>query len=209
MKGELADANLANYLSFLEQWLTPKRLEHSLGVRDVMANLAEVYSLDRDRAVLAGLLHDAAKDLPTDQQASLVMESGIEIHHPCDRDWSYYLHGPVGAYFVYRELDVTDTLVLDAIVTHTYYGDSRSTNFNAPFAWCLRFADILEPSRDWSGVRLLRENETRLRELAYAGHLEEAALLQTRLLVEWFEEDNKPVHPNMKHLVQELSSRFS
>ena len=51
------------YRPFLEQVLTPMRLRHSLGVMQVMGELAGVYGLDRDTALAAGLLHDAAKDL--------------------------------------------------------------------------------------------------------------------------------------------------
>lgn len=143
----------------------------------VMEELAEVYSLDRERAALAGLLHNAAKDLEPAQQKVLVEEGGIEIRHTCENDWSYYLYGPAGAYFVYKELGIKDTLILDAITTHTYYGNGK--NFDAPICWCLRFSDILEPTRNWSKVKLLRRGVRRLRDVVYEGRLDEGALLQT------------------------------
>jgi putative nucleotidyltransferase with HDIG domain len=124
------------YLSFLERVLTPKRLQHSIGVMQVMEELAQVYSLDRDKAVLAGLLHDAAKDLAPARQTALVEEGGIEIRHACEGDWDHYLHGPVGAYFIYKELGVTDTLILDAVSMHTYYGDGETAP-GKPLQWAL------------------------------------------------------------------------
>jgi len=66
------------YLSFLDQVLTPRRFQHSLGVMQVMEELSKVYALDRDTAVLIGLLHDAAKDLAPAQQMALVKEEGGE-----------------------------------------------------------------------------------------------------------------------------------
>jgi predicted HD superfamily hydrolase involved in NAD metabolism len=110
------------YLPFLEQVLTPKRLQHSLGVMQVMSELAGVYDLDQDTALAAGLLHDAAKDLDEARYMTLVEEAGIEMRCPCEADYNDYLHGPVGAYFVYQELGIVDRPILDAIATHTYYG---------------------------------------------------------------------------------------
>jgi predicted HD superfamily hydrolase involved in NAD metabolism len=198
--------HIDRYLSFLERVLTPKRFQHSIGVMQVMGELAKVYSLDRDKAVLAGLLHDAAKDLAPAQQAALVEEGRVEIRHACEGDWDHYLYGPAGAYFIYKELGVTDTLILDAVSMHTYYGDGE--NFNAPISWCLRFSDILEPTRDWRNVRLLRRGVKRLREIVYAGQLDEGALLQTGWLIEWFEEEGEPVHPNMERIYQDLSAKL-
>lgn len=58
------------YFAFLENILTPARLQHSLGVMQVMADLADVYDLEL--AQTAGLLHDAAKDLPPEQWERIV-----------------------------------------------------------------------------------------------------------------------------------------
>lgn len=193
-----------DYLSFLERILTPGRLRHSLGVQQVIGELAEVYSLDRQLAQTAGLLHDAAKDLTPAQQAEILSEASIEIRHPCEWDYTYYLHGPVGAYFVRRELGMTDTPILNAIAMHTFCGDGAA--FDAPLCWCLRFADLLEPTRNWSNVSLLAKGLPRLREAAYAGRLEEAAFLQTGWLIQWFGEINVPVHPNMVRVYQRLSA---
>ena len=194
------------YLSFLEQVLTPKRFEHSLGVMQVMEELAEVYSLDRQRAMLTGLLHDAAKDLEPARQKALVEEGRIEIRHTCENDWSSYLHGPAGAYFVYKELGITDTVILDAISTHTYCSNGQS--FDAPICWCLRFSDILEPTRDWTNVELLRRGVRRLREVVDGGRMDEGALLQTGWLIEWFTEEGKAVHPNMRRVYRKLSAKL-
>ena len=56
-------ALLDRHRTYLEQNLTSSRLRHSLGVMQVMSDLAEIYMLDSQQAQLTGLLHDAAKDL--------------------------------------------------------------------------------------------------------------------------------------------------
>ena len=147
---------------------------------------------------MTGLLHDVAKDFQPEQLVDLVKEAGIKIHHPCD--WNpLYLHGPASAYLVRRELGVADPVILDAISMHTYYGGG--TDFSVPMLWCLRFADLVEPTREWQGVE-------KLREMAYAGEMERGALLQTGWLIEWLEQNGTPVHPNMHRVHQELLSRL-
>ena len=130
------------YLPFLQNILTPRRLDHSLGVMQVMGELAQVYNLDKEQSLSVGILHDAAKDLSPHQQKHLLEEGAIPIRHDCENDYVHYLHAPVGAYFVQKELGVSDELVLDAIATHCFFGDSR--HFDHPLCWCMRFADVLE-----------------------------------------------------------------
>ena len=192
------------YLPFLTRVLTPARLKHSLGVMQVMGELAAVYGIERALAETTGLLHDAAKNLPEAQVERIVREEGIPLPYAEDRDYVHYLHGPVGAAYVRRELGVSDPRVLDAICTHTYAGEGAG--YHAPLTWCLRFADILEPTRDWSSVPWLRDGAPRLRALAYAGRLEEAALLQTGLLIDFFSATGQPVHPYMRRAYQELAA---
>jgi len=152
-----------HYIKFLEQVVTPKRLLHSLGVMKVMGELAEVYGLDKEKAQTIGILHDAGKDLSLTVQKQLVNDGNIEIRFECEKDYVYYLHGPVGSYFVQKELGIVDKLVLDAITTHTYCGNGE--NFNNPMCWCLRFSDILEPTRDWNKWKWLHTGVENLRNI--------------------------------------------
>jgi predicted HD superfamily hydrolase involved in NAD metabolism len=179
-------------LAYLEQELTPKRLQHSLGVMQVMGELAKVYGLDQEKALTAGLLHDAAKDLVLARQIEIVEEANVEIRCECDNNFHNYLHGPVGAYIVNKELGINDPVILDAIAFHTFYG--YGANFDASICWCLRFSDILEPARDWSEVKWLRDNVDRLADVVYSRHMAEGAFLQTGWLIKWFEEEGMPVH---------------
>ena len=154
-----------------------------MGVMQVMGELAKIYGLDQDKGCTIGILHDAGKDLNDDQQKQLIDEGNIQISYECESDYVFYLHAPVGAYFVQKELGISDELVLAAITTHTYYGSSRY--FNDPLCWCLRFADILEPTRNWDGEVFLNEGAARLRELVYAGRMVNGAFLLTETIINW------------------------
>lgn len=185
----------SQYMPFLQRVLTPPRLEHTLGVAQVMEELAGIYRLDREQALAAALLHDAGKDLNPEQQAEILKTAAIRIFYPCDEDYVLYLHGPVGAHFVRKELGIEDELVLDAITMHTFYGEGA--NFDAPLVWCLRFADVLEPRRSWWRAPGLRDEVKRLQETVYLGRMDEGICIQTGWLVRWFEATGRPVHPNM------------
>ena len=187
------------YWFFLQGLLTPSRLQHSLGVMRVMAELTPIYSVDRVQAMTAGLLHDAARDLSSEDQLALAEEAGIELRDPCEQH-PVYLHALVGAYLVAKELAVTDRLILDAIAAHSYA--RAGPNFHAPLSQCLRFADILAPSQEWLGMN-------KLKAVVYAGRTEEAALLQCGWLIEYFQEQRVPVHPNLARQCQVLESKVT
>jgi predicted HD superfamily hydrolase involved in NAD metabolism len=194
---------IATYKPFLEQVLTPARLRHSLGVMQVMQELTPIYSLDPEIALVAGLLHDAAKDLAPEQVQQIVDEAGIQIGEPAEQNYNLYLHGPVGAYFIYKELGIRDEIILDAIRLHTYFGVGE--DFHSIFDWCLRFADILEPNRNWTDAPPLHDGVPRLRQLVYSGQWIEGAFVHLDMIIKNFEESGMPVHSNMRRMRQEFS----
>ena len=194
--------NLAAYEAYLKERLTPQRFEHSFGVMKTMEELAPIYNLDLHQARLAGLLHDAAKELPEGEWMSLVKDNEQLLLDFKEYDYHRYLHGPVGVILIQRDLHVEDEEVLAAIAAHGYYGPWEA--FNRPLSWCLRFADILEPGRDWRNNHWLNSLVSPLREAAYGGRLQEAALMITDRLVEWYEHDGVAIHPNIRRVADQF-----
>lgn len=203
----MSELDRSCYIRFLKGVLSPNRFQHSLGVMQMMGELAEIYALDQERALTAGLLHDAAKELNSNQIEEIVQEAKIEFYDPCERDYVLYLHGPVSAFYACKELGVTDSIILGAICRHTWFG--KIETFESPLVWCLRFSDILELNRKWdSAAHRIQETETHLRECVFAGKLEEAAFIQTDMLIKFYEETGKPVHPNFYRVYNDLSIRL-
>jgi len=186
------------YLPFLECLLTPERLEHSLGVMRVMGELADVYGLDRTKAMTAGLLHDAARDLEVAELRALAEEGRVELRCACERH-PLYLHAPVGAYLISRDLELADRLILDAIAAHSFYGSGE--DLHSPFRWCVRFADLLAPVKDWQGMKKLKAT-------AYGGRMEEAALLQCHWFIAYLQDLRVPVHPNLVRTRESLLAKL-
>lgn len=195
--------NMADYERYLKKRLSTQRFEHSLGVMNTMEELSAVYNLNQDQAMLAGLLHDAAKELPPNKWMSLVSQDEQLLRDSQLYDYHRYLHGPVGAIVIQADLQIEDEEVRGAIVTHGYYGPWET--FNRPLSWCLRMADILEPGRDWRDNRWLKDLVTPLREATYDGQLREAALMITRRLMVWYEAEGVAVHPNIPRVANSLS----
>ena len=187
-----------SYRAYLTQHLTPARLQHSIGVMRLMQDLAELYDLDLDRALTAGLLHDVAKNLSPEELLILAERGGITFAYPCEQI-PMYLHGPVGAYLIQTELGVTDPVVVDAIRMHTSHG--KVAEGQRRFAWCLRLADILAPIKPWPGMKKLKRK-------VYTGHFEEAKLLLSAWVIEYFQASDIPVHPNFRQNVAQISSRL-
>jgi hypothetical protein len=88
-------------------------------------------------------------------------------------------------------------MILDAIVHHSYFGDG--TAVSPVLCWCLRFSDILEPSRDWKEVQM------QLKPLVYSGNLIDSAHFLMNWSIPFHESRSLPVHPNMQRAFHELS----
>ena len=195
------------YLPFLKEVLTPRRLEHSISVMQVMGDLSTIYGFDRELGETIGILHDAGKDLDLEHIQRLIDQADIQIHYECDWNYLLHLHGPVGAAYVRNDLGLTDPLVLAAIESHTSYGNSPY--FDCPVCWCLRFADVLEPTRNFQDEPLIQDKIHQLKALVYSGKMAEAVVYQTGMLMGWFEEKGFPVHPNMRKSHREFSARIN
>lgn len=107
--------------AWLSQQLTAERFEHSLGAKDKAVELAEKFNLpseEKERAALAGLLHDSAKLMP----ASRLLEYCEEHHLPIDemdRKTPQTLHPFVGAEIVRETFKLEEPDLLNAIRFHT------------------------------------------------------------------------------------------
>ncbi len=189
--------DVGDCMAFARRKLTHSRFEHSLGVMRVMGELASIYAFDHTPALVCGILHDAAKELPIEDQIELARKSNTSLSAPCDRH-PMFLHGPAGACYITQELGISDPMILDAITRHSYLGTGVA--LSPVFCWCLRFADILEPKRDWMELR------RQLFPLVYSGKLKEGAFLLMKWIIPFLKTKSVPVHPNMYRVFNELST---
>lgn len=103
---------------WLKRNLNEERYEHTLGTADMAERLAEMLNLDKNKAKLAGLLHDCAKCFPNEKLLEII-HSKIPDVDECELLNYKTLHAPVSAYIAKEEFGVDDAEILSAIRWHT------------------------------------------------------------------------------------------
>ncbi|MGX7203982.1 bis(5'-nucleosyl)-tetraphosphatase (symmetrical) YqeK [Enterococcus pingfangensis] len=127
--------------------MSERRFKHVLGVEETAVALAERFGASSEKASIAALTHDYAKER-SDEEFQLAIEQGAyenktELLKYGNAIW----HGLVGADFVARELAITDEEILDAIRLHTTGAAELSL-----LAKIIYVADYIEPGRNFPGV---------------------------------------------------------
>ena len=102
----------------LKKKLSSKRYEHTMGVEYTSTCLAMRYGADIEKARLAGLLHDCAKYLSSEEKLSECERYGIPVS-AYERKNPELLHAKLGACFANELYGVIDPEILSAIIWHT------------------------------------------------------------------------------------------
>lgn len=98
--------------------LKKSRYRHTIGVANTCACLAMKYGYDMDKAYLAGLLHDVAKGLDSDEMLKYAKKFKLELSD-FEREHPFILHGPIGAQIAKKDFGINDKEILLAISSHT------------------------------------------------------------------------------------------
>lgn len=101
----------------LKDILSEKRYTHSVGVMEMAAKLAEIYGADVETAKLAGILHDIAKEMSSEEKLKYVKENNIIINE-VERINTPILHGKIGADMAKKKYGINEQ-VQRAIEYHT------------------------------------------------------------------------------------------
>lgn len=134
----------------LQNILTPKRFTHSLGVMETAVSLAARYGQDEEKAALAGLLHDCARDIKGEKIFEMCERFNIKFND-IEQMQPELLHGPIGAALAREEYGIEDEDILRAIYCHTTGREYMSVLDKIIF-----IADYIEPARDFPGVDEVR-----------------------------------------------------
>lgn len=126
----------------LEKALSRKRYNHTLGVAYTAACLAMRYGLDPERAELAGLLHDCAKEYSVEEMTEVGEKNGLSFTKR-DLEAPQVLHAVVGPFVARDKYGVSDPEILSSIRWHTT-GHADMTLLEK----IIFTADYIEPNRD-------------------------------------------------------------
>ena len=164
----------------MQQLLPEKRLKHCLGVEQTAIELAERFGVDREKAGLAGLLHDYAKKLSDEEFLALIDKYDLA---PKLKDWGDNVwHGLVGVYKIREDLGLSDPEILRSIEIHTV-GSAQMSDLDK----VVYVADYIEPNRDFPGVEEARE-------IAHVS-LNRAVAYETAHTVEYLAHQGLPIFP--------------
>lgn len=130
----------AELLEKVASAMSEKRFKHVLGVEKAAIELAERYGCDTEKAGLAGLIHDYAKELSDQEFLDLIDNHQL---NPELKKWGNNVwHGMVGIYKIQEDLGVTDKEILRSIETHTVGSGDMSLLDKIIYV-----ADYIEPGR--------------------------------------------------------------
>lgn len=101
----------------LKENLSEKRYTHSIGVMNMAVELATFYNADVETAKIAGLLHDIAKEMTSNEKIKYVEDNNITIDE-VERINTPILHGKIGADIAKRKYGVNEQ-IQKAIEYHT------------------------------------------------------------------------------------------
>lgn len=164
----------------IQMRMSERRFKHILGVEEMAIALAEKYGCSPEKASIAALTHDYAKERPDDEFILVIKRDGYDT---ALLDYGNAIwHGVVGASFVERELGITDEEILHAIRVHTT-GAAKMSLLDK----IIYVADYIEPGRVFPGVKEARE-------LALID-LDEAVAFETKHTLAHLIEQEQQIYP--------------
>ena len=168
----------------LQQVLHPKRYLHTLGVAYLSASLAMCYGVSHRDALIAGLLHDCAKNYPEEEMLKECIRMNIMLSEH-EKSIPELIHAAYGAYLAQEEYNITQEDILLAVRNHTL-GRPNMTILEQ----IVYLADYMETERTQPTTPSLDE----LRKIAFQS-LDKAVYLVSKNSIHYFETTGKTVDP--------------
>ena len=171
-------------------WMYPylgeKRLLHTLNVGYLSAELAVRFGANPDKALIAGALHDCAKELDIDSQREMAYGYCGDLF--IDKK---LLHSPAGAVFARDGFGEKDKEILDAICYHTTGRGNMSKLEKIVY-----LADKIEPARNYMDLAPIRE--------MVKTDLDEACRMTALAIKAKTESNGKVIHPSNVDMLRDL-----
>jgi predicted HD superfamily hydrolase involved in NAD metabolism len=131
--------------------ITKKRMKHSEGVVDAAEKMAQIFDVDVEKARIAAILHDCAKNFSKKELIKEAKRFNLKVDS-MEMAEPQLLHGPVGAIVARERFGVVDEEILNAIRYHTTGRRGMSK-----LEKIIYVSDFTEPSRNFPGIEILRK----------------------------------------------------
>ena len=117
--------NINEIDTYLKENLSKKRYEHSLLVAKEAKSLAKIYHVDEEKAYLAGLIHDIAKEL-SEEENNYWIKKGNLADDLKNENYKKIRHADIGA-IIAKEKYNLDNDICNAIKYHTIGNKNMDT----------------------------------------------------------------------------------
>src|SRR5699024_1126014 len=104
-------------IDLVKNKMSKKRFEHVIRVETIAIQFARMYAAEVEKASIAALLHDVAKEQPEAEMRDIVISENLNLD--LLQFGSQIWHAPVGSILAEREYGITDDEILEAIKYHT------------------------------------------------------------------------------------------
>lgn len=182
----------------VEEKLSGKRYEHTLGVIETAINLGKIHGVDLKKIEIAALFHDYAKDLSLNEAIELMDKHGISLGGSSQINLNL-IHGKLASFILKDEFGIYDEDILSAITYHTTGRDPMSK-----LEKIIYLADTIEPSRNFDKLNLIRQMAQR--------DLDKAVLMAMDTTLEYLIRTNKEIDTKTiegrNHIIKELDKRL-
>ncbi len=170
---------------YLKKNLSGDRFFHSVEVAKIAQKICEKQrGLNPQKAYLAGLVHDCARDLPQDTLWELAKKYRIKID-AFTKTFPLLLHAPVGARLAYQNWNIRDKEILQAISKHCVpkiYMDRLDK--------IIYLADVIAPTpKVWAGLKVTLPIAFKSLDLALLSAYNEN--------IKHFVQTDKAIHPDL------------
>lgn len=136
---------------YLKANLAEKRYIHILGVADIAKKIAKLNGISEEKAEIAGLAHDVAKNLSKVKMKEIINEHNIVLSEVEENNANLW-HSIIGPIEAKDKLGIEDEEILDAIRWHTTGKEHMSI-----LTKIIYIADMIEPSRNFEGVEDIKK----------------------------------------------------
>ena len=176
------DMTIREYKEHIKCRLTENRYFHSLCVAEEAVRLADRYGSDKEKAYVAGLLHDVLKDTNPTEQLKLAKQFGI-ILSDLELGAKKLYHSIIGSAYVKNVLKIEDEEIISAIRYHTT-AKAGMTKLEK----IIYLADYTSRDRDYNGAQEMRE--------AVEVSMEKALQVALEFTINDLKEKGVPCHPD-------------
>lgn len=175
--------------------LGDKRYRHTLNVKKMAVALAERWGADPEKAALAALLHDSAKELSQAELLQIFHDNAIIANNAAQRPAPVW-HGLAAAILCQTRWGVSDPEILSAIRCHTTGKKGMSL-----LDKIIYMADMTSDERDFPGVEELRKLEFEDLDKALCTALEQS--------LQFVKDGGKPVDPESLAALEDVRSSMA